>query len=233
MSILQKEVGKLRSKLGAKAGYENIMDLENKIREADMMYERYSKESKGLQTLRFRQDKHLSILMKSKESTATIEDLNNKLKEMKEKNKDLEKRIQSDTTNYQKYHENFVDLQERLQEIREMKQAWKSALAEGSPAPSEDVPKKKSEDEILRNTIMLIQKKMSFEKNSNLKQTEEIRAEIAQLQLAIREIEKENKLNAAKIRELKPLVKHKQLAPLQIGTVNTGSPQPVPIKLEL
>lgn len=227
---LQKEVGRLRSKLGTRVGYENIVDLENKIREADMIYEKYSREYQGLETLKAKQEKDLDALMKSKESTENIEELNSRLKEVKEKNKELEKRIQADTANYQKQHENFVNLQERLQKIRDMKRAWRSALADGTPPPSDDSPqKKKSEEEMLRNTIALIRKKMNFEASVHRKATESTRAEIVQLELNIKETEQENKLNAARIRELRPLVKHKQLVPLSQDA--RQSPQPVTTKL--
>eukprot|EP00826_Nyctotherus_ovalis_P034328 TRINITY_DN2839_c0_g2_i1.p1 TRINITY_DN2839_c0_g2~~TRINITY_DN2839_c0_g2_i1.p1 ORF type:complete len:281 (+),score=102.16 TRINITY_DN2839_c0_g2_i1:1022-1864(+) len=231
---LQKEVGKLRSKLGARVGYENVVDLENKIREADMIYEKYSREYQGLETLKVKQEKDLDTLMKSKESTENIEELNIKLREVKEKNKELEKRIQADTANYQKQHESFVNLQERLQKIRDMKRAWKSALADGVPPPTDDSPqKKKSEEEMLRNTITLIRKKMNFEASAHRKHIEFTRAEIAQLERSIKEIEQENKLNAAKIKELRPLVKHKQLIPLGQDTKADASQSPQPVTTRL
>lgn len=197
-----------------------------------MIYKKFTHESKELHTLKVRQDKDLNSLMKTKESTVTIEDLNFKLKAAKEKNKELEKRLLNDTVNFQKQHENFVNLQEKLQRIREMKRTWKNALAEGLPPPTEDgVQKKNPEDEMLRNTIALIRKKMNFENNAHRKEIDAMQAEIAQLQLNIKETEQENKLNGARIKELKPLVKHKQLIPLTQGVAQ--SPQPKSKKLEL
>ena len=211
-----------------------MIDLENRIKEADMIHEKFTHEYKGLETPKVRQDKELNSLIKTKESTEVIEDLKNKLKEAKEKNKELEKRLQTDATNYKKQHENFVNLQEKLQRIRELKRAWKNALAEDLPAPSEDgVQRKKPEDEMMKNTIALIRKKMDFETNAHRKQIESMQAEIAQLQLSIKEIEQENKLNVDQIKKLKALVKHKQLIPLKPGASQACSPQPMSNKLEL
>eukprot|EP00831_Metopus_contortus_P003366 TRINITY_DN11240_c0_g1_i1.p1 TRINITY_DN11240_c0_g1~~TRINITY_DN11240_c0_g1_i1.p1 ORF type:complete len:182 (+),score=50.46 TRINITY_DN11240_c0_g1_i1:243-788(+) len=46
---LQKEISSLRSKLEAKTGYEKIIDLENKLKEADNKYNELQKELKGLE----------------------------------------------------------------------------------------------------------------------------------------------------------------------------------------
>ena len=228
MTALHKEVGKLRVRLDAKIGYEKIIDLENRIKEADMIYSGYVSEYKGLETIKEKQDKDYDILIQSKESTEKITELNNQLKEAKERNKELEKKIQADSMTYQKQHESFVNLQEKLKKIKEEKFAWKKALAEGLPPPKDDKPQgKKSEEEMLKNTILLIRKKMNFERNAHKKQMDALNSEMTQLQMSIKEIEQENKLNSAKIKQLKPLLKHNQLSPLNLpsGSGMTGTPE--------
>jgi hypothetical protein len=84
---------------------------------------------------------------------------------------------------------------------------------------------------MVKNTIILIRKQMNFGVNTHRKQTENIRNEIAQLQLSIKEMEQENKINAEKTKELRPLVKHNQLLPIKgKHKKHVLSPEPISTK---
>jgi len=215
---LQKEIASLRAKLEAKTGYEKIIDLENKLKETDMKYSDLQKELKGLETIEKNQEKELEKLMQAQEPNNKIKELNEQLKSAKEKNKELEKKIQADTASYQKQHVNLIDLQEKLQKLKEEKLLWKKAIAEGLPAPIEEKNtkevSKKPEEEMLKNSIRSLKKRIEFERNTSKKTVEGLRTELANLLQQIKEAEQENKLNAAKLKELKPLLRHNQLKPL-------------------
>eukprot|EP00826_Nyctotherus_ovalis_P064644 TRINITY_DN9487_c0_g2_i4.p1 TRINITY_DN9487_c0_g2~~TRINITY_DN9487_c0_g2_i4.p1 ORF type:complete len:577 (+),score=187.25 TRINITY_DN9487_c0_g2_i4:519-2249(+) len=230
VALLHKEVNKLRSKLDAKAGYAKLIDVENKIKEADTVYEKYSNEYNELEVLEVKQEKEIGRLIKSRRSLELICELSNELKKAKGKNRELVRKVQADTANTQRKHEAFVNLQEKLQKIREEKRAWRKALAEGSPPPI-DNQRQKHEEEMVKNTITLIRKKMAFEATAHKRHVDLLRAEIAQLQQKSKEIEQENKLNAAKIKELKSMVRHNQLVPLEGGKRrHLLSPEPAPTK---
>ncbi len=224
VKALQKEIAGLRAKLDAKTGYDKIIDLENKLKETDMKYAELQKELRGLEQIEKNQEKELEKLMQAQEPNNKIKELNEQLKAVKDKNKELEKKIQADTASYQKQHINLIDLQEKLQKLKEEKLLWKKALAEGLPAPIED-PKdtgtgntKKSEEEMLKNSIRSLRKRIEFERGNSKKQIDSFKNELAQLQMQIKEAEQENKLNAAKLKELKPLLRHNQLKPLNTET---------------
>ena len=223
---LQKEVNTLRGKLDAKIGYDKIVELENKLKETETKYSEYQEEYKGLELIKKKQEKELESLMQNKTVNTKIEELNKQLKQVKERNKELEKKMQLDTANYQKQHVALIDLQEKIQKAKEERLYWKKAIADGLP-PFVDTRNeedknmgRKSEDEMIRNSIILIKRRIEFERSNSKKQIESLKAELAQLQLQIKEVEQENKLNSAKLKELKPLLKHNQLKPLNMETTN-------------
>ena len=215
---LQKEISGLRAKLDAKTGYEKIIDLENKLKETDMKYSELQKELKGLEQIEKNQEKELEKLRQSQEPNGKLKDLNDQLKAAKDKNKDLEKKIQADASSYQKQHVSLIDVQEKLQKLKEEKIQWKRAIAEGVPTPYEEKTAdtgKKTEEEMLKYSIKSLKKRIEFERASSKKQVDLLKTELSQLQLQIKEAEQESKLNAAKLKELKPMLRHNQLKPLK------------------
>ena len=193
-----------------------VIDLENKLKESDMKYAELQKEMKNLEQIEKNQQKELDKLSQNRESSNKIQELTEQLKKAKEKNKELEKKIQADAASYQKQHVNLLDLQERLQRLKEEKAQWKKAIADKQTAPGaeKEGKDKKSEEDILKNSIRSLRKRIEFERANSKKTTDTLKAELAQLQTQIKEAEQENKLNVAKLKELKPLLRHNQLKPL-------------------
>ena len=220
---LQKEVNILRGKLETKIGYDKMIELENKLRETEIKYAEYQDEYKGLENIKKKQEKELETLLQNAVAKNRIEELNEQLKQAKERNKELEKKIQADAINNKKQHVALINLQEKVQKAKEERLYWKKAIAEGLPPLVDDKGQKegkKTEEEMLENSIILIKKRIEFERASSKKQINSLKAELMQLQKQIREIEQENKLSSIKLKQLKPLLKHNQLKPLNAETTN-------------
>ncbi len=189
-----------------------------------MKYATLQKELQGLEQIEKNQEKELEKLTLNQQPNSKIKELNEQLKSAKDRNKELEKKIQADTASYQKQHINLLDLQEKLQRLKEEKLQWRKAIAEKLPAPVDDKEgkeTKKSEEEVLKNSIRSLKKRIEFERGVSKKNIESLKAELGQLQLQIKEAEQENRLNAAKLRELKPLLRHNQLKPLNAEQTET------------
>jgi chromosome segregation ATPase len=193
-----------------------VIDLENKLKESDMKYAELQKELKNLEQIEKSQQKELDKLTQNRESSNKIQELTEQLKKAKEKNKELEKKIQADAASYQKQHVSLLDLQEKLQKLKEEKAQWKKAIAEKQAGPGADkeTKEKKSEEEILKNSIRSLRKRIEIERANSRKATDGLKTELAQLQTQIKEAEQENKLNVAKLKELKPMLRHNQLKPI-------------------
>lgn len=220
---MQKEVNALRGKLETKMGYDKMVELENKLRETEMKHAQYQEEYKGLENIRRKQEKELELLALNSAAKSKIEELNNQLKQAKERNKELEKKMQMDAANHKRQHVALIDIQEKIQKAKEEKLYWKKAIAEGLPPLADEKGQRegrKTEEEMLLNSIMLVKKRIEFERGSSKKQIESLKAELMMLQRQIKEIEQENKLSTAKLKQLKPLLKHNQLRPLNAETTN-------------
>ncbi len=72
-----------------------------------------------------------------------------------------------------------------------------------------------TEEEVLKNSIASLQKRLDVERATAKKTLEGIRTEISEYQRKIKEAEQEFKLNTAKLGELKKMMRHNQLKPLK------------------
>jgi 23S rRNA maturation mini-RNase III len=109
VAVLHKEVRTLKAKMNSKTGYVDLVDLENKVKEADAVYEKYVREYSGLEMFNIKQSKDLNSLVRRRASTGLIGELHNK----------LERKVHAEARNSQKQHENCINLQERLQKVVE------------------------------------------------------------------------------------------------------------------
>jgi len=214
----QKEINSLKEKLDAKTGYEKIIDLENKLKEVEMRNADLSKQQASLEQILKNQEKELEKIRNGGEGSTKLKALNEQLKTVKEKNKELEKKITAESASYQKQHTQLLDLQEKVQELRERKIKWKKAIADKLPAPpdeDESNENKKNEEEVLQASLLSLQKRLKMEKASGAKALDAGKAEIAELQVKVKEAEQEQKLNTAKLSELKKMMRHNQLKPIE------------------
>ena len=103
---------------------------------------------------------------------------------------------------------------------------WKKAIAEKKLPPSEDngTEDKKSEAAILQSSIASLQKRIEMERASTKKTLEKLKIEITDYQKKIKEAEQENRLNTAKLAELKKMMKHNPLKPLAVKFTRTLEP---------
>ncbi len=184
------------------------------------------KELRALEQIQKNQEKELEKLSGNTEANNKIKALNDQLKGTKERNKELERKIQTESTSYQKQHNYLLDLQEKFQQLKKEKVMWKKALAEKKLPPSEADPDadKKSEEDILKASINSMQKRLDVEKATTKKTLDGIRTETAEYQRKIKEAEQEYKLNTAKLAELKKMMRHNQLKPLapESNAVDSG-----------
>ncbi len=194
-----------------------------------MKNQQLQNEIEALELVQKNQEKELGRLTGNSEANGKIKALNDQLKSCKEKNKDLEKRIQIESASYQKQHNHLLDLQEKYQKLKKDKLRWKKAIAEKLPEPPpEDAEEdnKKSEEEVLQASLNSLQKRLKLEKAAAAKSLDAARAEVVDYQLKVKEAEQENKLNTAKLADLKKMMRHNQLKPLEeveIASVGKGS----------
>jgi len=191
--------------------------LENKLKEGEMKNAELQKEIKALEQIQKNQEKELEKIMGNSEANNKIKALNEQLKKTKEKNKELEKKIQAESSSYQKQHNYLLDLQEKYQKLKKEKILWKKAIVEKKlpPTEGEEDNEKKSEEEVLKNSIASLQKRLEVEKVTAKKNLDGLKLDIAEYQKKIKEAEQEFKLNTAKLGELKKLMRHNQLKPLK------------------
>eukprot|EP01022_Parablepharisma_sp_SALTPOND_P016069 TRINITY_DN2317_c0_g1_i1.p1 TRINITY_DN2317_c0_g1~~TRINITY_DN2317_c0_g1_i1.p1 ORF type:complete len:258 (+),score=69.60 TRINITY_DN2317_c0_g1_i1:846-1619(+) len=194
-----------------------IIDLENKLKEGEMKNQELQKEIKALEQIQKNQEKELDKIMGNSEANNKIKALNEQLKKTKEKNKELEKKIQAESTSYQKQHNYLLDLQEKYQKLKKDKIIWKKAIVEKKlpPAEGEEENDKRSEEEVIKTSIASLQKRLEVERSTSKKTLEGLKTEISEYQRKIKEAEQEFKLNTAKLTELKKLMRHNQLKPLE------------------
>lgn len=174
------------------------------------------KEIKALETIQKNQEKEMEKNSGSSENSTKMKALNDQLKSTKEKNKELEKKIQAESASYQKQHNHLLDLQEKLQQLKKEKIRWKKAIAEKLPCPPEEneEEQKKSEEDILKSSLQSLKRRLEIERATSKKTLEGLKNEITNFQMKIKEAEQENKLNTAKLAELKKMMRHNQLKPL-------------------
>lgn len=193
-----------------------IIDLENKIKEGQKKNLQLDKEIQALELVQKNQENELGKNAENTEGNSKIKMLNEQLKTTKEKNKELEKKIQAESASSQKQHNYLLDLQEKLQQLRKDKVRWKKAIADGLPCPPDEnkEEKKKPEEEVLKTSVLSLKRRFEMEKATTKKMVEIQKNEIAQYQMKIKEAEQENKLNTTKLAELKKMMRHNQLIPL-------------------
>eukprot|EP01022_Parablepharisma_sp_SALTPOND_P000704 TRINITY_DN1044_c0_g1_i2.p7 TRINITY_DN1044_c0_g1~~TRINITY_DN1044_c0_g1_i2.p7 ORF type:complete len:356 (-),score=89.76 TRINITY_DN1044_c0_g1_i2:11477-12544(-) len=215
----QKEIAALKEKLEAKTGYEKIIDLENKLREGERKNQELQKQAQALEQILKNQEKELEKIKGNSETSGKLKALNEKLKTCKERNKELEKKLQSESASYQKQHTTLLDLQEKVQKLKYEKLRWKKAVADKLPAPPDEGANeaKRSEEEILQASLASLQKRLKIEKQTAAKTLEAAKAEVTEYQRKVKEAEQEQKLNTAKLAELKKVTRHNQLKPLEEG----------------
>lgn len=187
------------------------------MKESEMKNIELDKEIHALEQIQKNQEKELEKNSEGSEGNNKIKTLNQQLKATKEKNKELEKKIQTESASYQKQHNQMLDLQEKLQELRKEKIRWKKAIAEGLPCPPDENQEedgKKSDEDVLKTSVLSLKKRLELEKINAKKTAEAQKNEIASLQMKIKEAEQENKLNSAKLSDLKKQMRHNQLTPL-------------------
>ncbi len=193
------------------------MDLENKLKAEEMKNQELEKEIHSLELIQKNQEKELEKITGNTEANNKIKALYDQLKATKEKNRETEKKLQAESAGYHKQHNHLLDLQEKYQKIKAEKIRWKKAIADkqAAPPPENAAPDKKSEEEILRTSIKSLQKRLDGEKLATKKSIDAIRAEMTEYQTRLKEAEQENRLNTAKLAELKKQLRHNQLKPLK------------------
>ncbi len=181
-----------------------------------MKNQELQKEIKALELIQKNQEKELDKLTGNSEANNKIKALNEQLKAAKEKNKEIEKKIQAESASYQKQHNHLLDLQEKYHKLKKDKVLLKKAIADRNAGRVEETPAedKKSEAEILKASIKSTQKRIDLERTTAKKTLEATKKEIEEYQKKIKEAEQENRLNTSKLAELKKKMRHNQLKPL-------------------
>ena len=181
-----------------------------------MKNQELQKEIQSLEQIQKNQVKELDKISGNTEANGKLKALNEQLKQCKDKNKELEKKIQAESASYQKQHNNLLDLQEKYQSLKKEKILWKKAIAEKLPAPPEEdaAESKKSEVDVLQSSLTSLQKRLKMEKTAATKALDTVKGEIADYMKKVKEAEQENRLNTAKLAELKKSMRHNQLKPL-------------------
>lgn len=182
-----------------------------------MKNQELQKEIQALELIQKNQEKELERITGNTEANNKIKALNEQLKSTKEKNKELEKKIQAESASYQKQHNHLLDLQEKYQKLKKDKIMLKKAIADKQAGivPEENPEgEKKSEEDVLKASIQSLQRRLEIEKTNAKKTLDGIKGEIGEYQKKIKEAEQENKLNSAKLAELKKMMRHNQLKPL-------------------
>ena len=222
--MLHREVAELRAKLEMKTGYERIIELQNQIKEIDIKHNECLKELKGLESIEKIQDRELEKYAQLKRPSDIYKELNDQLKGARERNKELEKKIQVDTANNYKQHINLVDLQEKLHKLKEEKILSKKATEANTEVGTSQQREymKLPEEEVLKKSIASLKKRIEFERNVSRKQIEAAKEELEQLRAQAKEMEQEKKPKAERLKESRLLVRHNQLEPLNLTnkTVN-------------
>ena len=214
----QKEILTLKDKMNAKTEYRLIIDLENKLKDSETKTAELQKQAVTLEQILHNQEKELEKLKGGTEGSAKLKSLQEQLKVSKERNKELEKKIQGESSSYQKQHTTLLNLQEKVHKLKQEKMRWKKAIAEKLPEPFDeeyDEESKRSEEEILNYSLNTLQKRLKGEKAAAAKALEATKTEIEQFQTKVKEAEQEQKLNTAKLAELKKQLRHNQLKPLE------------------
>jgi hypothetical protein len=222
MQGYQKEIGSLKDKLAAKTGYDKIIDIENTLKDGDMKTQELLKQEKMLKDILKTQERELGKLKKDFGFTEKLKSLSEELKQYKEANRELEKKIQAENQSYQKCHTKFMDLQSKMQRLKEEKLRWKKAVADKLPAPPNEVieESKRSEEEILQESLTLLQKRLKTEKAISTKNLRAVRMEIEEHERRLKEAEQEAKLNTDKLSQLRRVLRFRQLNPLDEGERN-------------
>jgi len=225
MQGYQKEIALLKEKLAAKTGYDKIIDIENTLKDGDMKTQELLKQEKTLKDILKTQERELEKLRKDFGFTEKLKSLNDELKQYKEANKELEKKMQAENQNYQKCHTKLMDLQSKIQRLKEEKLRWKKAIADKLPAPPNEVieESKRSEEEILQESLTLLQKRLKTEKATNAKNLKIVRMEIEEYEKKVKEAEQEARLNTDKLSQLRKVLRFRQLDPLDDNEKNKTS----------
>eukprot|EP00826_Nyctotherus_ovalis_P019595 TRINITY_DN16062_c0_g1_i2.p1 TRINITY_DN16062_c0_g1~~TRINITY_DN16062_c0_g1_i2.p1 ORF type:complete len:114 (+),score=31.13 TRINITY_DN16062_c0_g1_i2:380-721(+) len=75
-------------------------------------------------------EKELKRLSESEENTK-LKQLNEELKKVKARNREIERKIQAVNGEYKNEHDYYLELHERLQKLKQEEATWKKAIAEG------------------------------------------------------------------------------------------------------
>ena len=132
-----------------------------------MKNQEIQKEIKALEQIQKNQDKELDKITGNSEANNKIRTLNDQLKRTKDRNKELEKKIQAESASYQKQHNHLLDLQEKYQKLKKEKIMWKKAIAEKKlPAEEGEENDKRSEEDVLKASIVSLQKRLDVEESA-------------------------------------------------------------------
>eukprot|EP00826_Nyctotherus_ovalis_P049438 TRINITY_DN5984_c0_g1_i2.p1 TRINITY_DN5984_c0_g1~~TRINITY_DN5984_c0_g1_i2.p1 ORF type:complete len:583 (+),score=224.16 TRINITY_DN5984_c0_g1_i2:59-1807(+) len=217
MQGYQREIALLKEKLAAKTGYEKIIDIENVLKDGEMKTQELLKQERTLKGILRTQEKELEKLKKDFGLSEKLKSLSEELRQYKEANKELEKKMQAENQNYQKCHTRLMDLQSKAQNLKEEKLRWKKAVADKVPAPPSEVVEetKRSDAEILQESLGLLQKRLRTEKAVNARNLKAVRAEVEEYEKKIKEAEQEARLNTDKLSQLRRILRFRQLSPLE------------------
>jgi len=207
ISVYQKEISSLKEKLDSHSGYDKVAELEEKLKESIATGISLQKEIKTLNQLQKNQGKELTRIGTKQEYENKIKSLNEQLKRLKEKSKEIDLKNSSVHQNDEKIKDFVRGLNEKYQKLKIEVENLKKQ--NNSPNLIEIKKEENSEknSEELKVTLRALKSTLEKERILSKKELEIILVEMGEIRKKLKETEQENRLNALKLKELTRVIR--------------------------
>ncbi len=213
LALYQKEVAGLKLTIESRCGEDKyglrdiclrVAEMENKLEASQQTGVNLQKEIKGLRQLGKHQGKELERIIGTKEYENKIRMHNDSIKVLKDRAKELERRIASNAANDAKLQDYTHALTTKYSKLKSETDSLRktSSTTPKKPALVLAVAPQAADIEQLKVTLLSLKKTLEQERSAAARRAEELRGEIVALGKKAKETEQENRLNALRVREL-------------------------------
>jgi len=216
VEVYQKKITLIKNQLRSKTSYEKVINLENKCKEGERRNKELKEQVEVLEQIMKKQESEIEKLRESTQTSIKLQSLHEQLKKCREHNKELEKRMHMDNYGYQKQHTHLQNLLIKIQKLKEKKLKLKKGITDTS------LDEHNNTKDTLTTSLNVLQKRLRSEKLMGVKRLNAIKAEIVKYQEKIKEAEKMQQLNIARLTDLRKRIKQCYLKSLTKESKNRG-----------